>query len=121
MPGDQEQLRKEREARQVNRIEQVPKQSPEPTGASAKASGRGSAGRKTVLAALEAILVAKRVPEKQREAVMAAAAENLAQRIRNGETHRIKVYDKDAPSHRPAPAPAPAREPQRARERTPAR
>ena len=119
VPGDQELLRKEREARQVNRIEQVPRQSPEPTGASAEASGRGSGGRKTVLAALEAILVAKRVPEKQREAVMAAAAENLAQRIRNGETHRIKVYDKDAPSHRPAPAPA--REPQRARERTPAR
>jgi hypothetical protein len=118
VPGDHEFLRKEREARQVNRIEPVARQASEPTG-TAKASGRGSGGRKAVLAALEAILVAKRVPAKQREAVMTAAAENLAQRLRNGETHRIKVYDKDAPSQRPTPAST--REPQRARERSPAR
>ena len=119
VPGDQELLRKEREARQVNRIERLTGQASQQSGVAAKSSGRGSGGRKTVLAALEAILVAKRVPVKQREAVMAAAAENLAQRLRNGETHRVKVYDKDAPSQRPTPAPA--REPQRARERSPAR
>lgn len=119
VPGDQERLQKEREARQINHIEPVAGQASEQAGTAAKSSGRGSGGRKTVLAALEAILVAKRVPAKQREAVMAAAAENLAQRLRNGETHRVKVYDKDVPSQRPTPLPT--REPQRARERSPAR
>lgn len=116
VPGDHEHLRKEREVRQVNHIEPIARQASEQAGTAAKSSGRGSGGRKTVLAALEAILVAKRVPAKQREAVMAAAAENLAQRLRNGETHRVKIYDKEAPSQRPTPAPI--REQQRARERS---
>ncbi len=119
VPGDQDLLRKEREARQVNRIEPVAGQASGKAGTAEKSAGRGSGGRKTVLAALEAVLVAKHVPGKQREAVMAAAAENLAQRLRNGETHRIKVYDKDAPTQRSIPAPT--REPQRARERSPVR
>ena len=67
-----------------------------------KATGRGSGGRKAVLAAIEAVLVAKRVPEKQRLAVMAAATEKLAQRIRDGQTPKVKVYDKNAPSQHPA-------------------
>jgi hypothetical protein len=54
-----------------------------------------------VLAAVEAILVAKRVPEKQRIAIMAAATEKLAQRIREGQSLKVKVYDKNAPSQRP--------------------
>ena len=109
VPGDQELLRKEREARQVNRIEPAAGASPD-----AKQSTRGSGSRKTVLAALEAVLIAKQVPEKQRVAVMAAAAEKLARRLRKGESHRVKIYDRSAPSQRPVPAPT--RDPQRARE-----
>jgi hypothetical protein len=118
-PADLEVLKKEREARLVNRIE------PErfakgdaPTAAAApaeKASARGGGGRKAVLAAIEAVLVAKGVPEKQREAVMAAATEKLAQRLREGQSLKVKVYDKAAPSQRPVVVPNP--EVQRNRER----
>ncbi len=105
-PTDLDLLKREREARLVNRIE------PERTLASdttatgsapkAKASERGAGGRKTVLAAIEAVLVTKGVPERQREAVMAAAAEKLEQRIRAGQAPKVKVYDPAAPSQRPA-------------------
>jgi hypothetical protein len=122
-PGDLEVLKREREARLVNRIEP----SRDAAGATAagtspaeKGSARGGGGRKAVLAAIEAILVAKRVPEKQREAVMAAAAEKLAQRMRDGQVPKVKVYDKAAPSQRPVVMPMP--EVQRTRERaTPVR
>ncbi len=108
-PTDLELLKREREARLVNRIE------PERTIASdtagpatapkAKASERGAGGRKTVLAAIEAVLVAKGVPERQREAVMVAAAEKLEQRIRAGQAPRVKIYDPAAPSQRPVVTP----------------
>jgi len=107
-PGDLEVLKKEREARQVNRIE--PARTGGPGAASApteKASARGGGGRKAVLAAIEAVLVAKHVPEKQREAVMAAATEKLAQRVREGQTLKVKVYDKAAPSQRSVVTPTP--------------
>ena len=55
------------------------------------------------------------MPEKQRTAVMVAATEKLAQRIRDGQAPRVKVYDKAAPSQRPAVMPTP--EVQRTRER----
>ena len=116
-PGDLEVLKREREARQVNRIEPARDAG---TGAGAapaeKASPRGGGGRKAVLAAIEAVLVAKKVPEKQRAAVMAAATEKLAQRIRDGQVPRVKVYDKAAPSQRPVVVPTP--ELQRSRERS---
>ncbi len=102
-------LKREREARLVNRIE------PERTVASdtiatgsapkAKAAEHGAGGRKTVLAAIEAVLLAKGVPERQREAVMVAAAEKLEQRIRAGQAPKVKVYDPAAPSQRPAATP----------------
>ena len=118
-PGDLEVLKKEREARLVNRIEpgrlgrgDGPRAAATPAD---KASARGGGGRKAVLVAIEAVLVAKGVPEKQRAAVMAAATEKLAQRIREGQTPRVKVYDKAAPSQRPAVMPTP--EVQRTRER----
>lgn len=114
-PGDLDLLQKEREARLVNRIE--PAQG-DPAGTAAspteKTSARGGGGRKAVLAAIEAVLVAKRVPEKQREAVMAAATEKLAQRTHDGQAPKVKVYDKAAPSQRPA---VPTPELQRGRER----
>jgi hypothetical protein len=111
LPSDQAWLRSEREGRMVNRIDlarhagsSAPAAPPAPT---EKASARGGGGRKTVLAAIEAVLVAKNVPEKQRAAVMAAAADQLAQRIRDGQAPRVKVYDKAAPSQRPSIVPTP--------------
>ena len=100
-PGDLEVLKREREARLVNHIEQPRDASGTPTPATEQAAGRGGGGRKAVLAAIEAVLVAKKVPEKQRAAVIAAATEKLAQRIRDGQAPRVKVYDKAAPSQRP--------------------
>ena len=117
-PGDLEVLKKERESRLVNRIEPARDATGEKPAAPAfaeKGSSRGSGGRKAVLAAIEAVLVAKRVPEKQREAVMAAATEKLAQRMRDGYAPKVKVYDKAAPSQRPVVMPVP--EVQRTRER----
>jgi hypothetical protein len=115
-PGDLEVLKKEREARLVNRIEPARGDAPALAATPAeKASARGGGGRKAVLAAIEAVLVAKGVPEKQREAVMAAATEKLAQRIREGQVPKVKVYDKAAPSQRPVVVPTP--ETQRSRDR----
>jgi hypothetical protein len=115
-PADMERLKVERDLRQINRIEPAREASNNPaTAPNETLTARGSGGRKAVLAAIEAILVAKRVPEKQRIAVMAAATDKLAQRIRDGQTPKVKVYDKNAPSQRPAVAPKP--EPQRTRER----
>ncbi|HRH88442.1 MAG TPA: hypothetical protein PLO41_16475 [Rubrivivax sp.] len=115
-PGDLEVLKREREARQVNRIEPArDASSGAATAPAEKASARGGGSRKAVLAAIEAVLVAKKVPEKQRAAVMAAATEKLAQRIRDGQVPKVKVYDKAAPSQRPVVVPTP--EMQRARDR----
>jgi hypothetical protein len=118
-PADLEVLKREREARLANRIEparDAPGEKAAGAAPAEKRSARGSGGRKAVLAAIEAVLIAKRVPEKQRDAVMAAATEKLAQRPRDGQTPKVKVYDKAAPSQRPAVVPVP--EVQRTRERT---
>ncbi len=115
-PADLERLKVERELRQINRIEparDAPLNKDAPP--SDKPAGRGSGGRKAVLAAIEAILLAKKVPEKQRMAIMNAASEELAQRIRDGHSLKVKVYDKNAPSQRPAVITP--REPQRSRDR----
>jgi hypothetical protein len=113
LPSDQAWLRSEREARQTNRIE--PAQAAATAPAAGKASARGSGSRKTVLAAIEAVLVAQRVPQQRREAIMAAAAQNLAKRLQAGEVHKVKVYDKSAPQQPSVVRPAP--EPQRSRDR----
>jgi hypothetical protein len=117
-PADLEVLKREREARLVNRIEPA-RDAVGNKAASAplneKGAARGGGGRKAVLVAIEAVLVAKRVPDKQREAIMAAAADKLAQRLRDGQAPKVKVYDKAAPSQRPVVVPVP--EMQRTRER----
>ncbi|MGE0429862.1 MAG: LPD7 domain-containing protein [Hydrogenophaga sp.] len=114
--ADQERLKVERELRQTNRIEPAREAgAAHGNNAADKPAGRGSGGRKTVLAAIEAILVANRVPEKRREAIMAAAEQKLAQRIREGQVPKVKLYDKNAPSQRPVVAPT--QEQQRTRER----
>ena len=119
--ADQELLKREREGRAVNRIE--PARIAEPGRVSdssasspTKQSARGSGGRKAVLAALETVLVSKGVPTKQRDAVMAAASKNLASRLRDGQVHKVKVFDKSAPSQR-APV-MPVREATRVSERS---
>jgi hypothetical protein len=117
-PADLEVLKKERESRLVNRIEPARDAfGDKATGAAPaeKGSARGGGGRKAVLVAIEAVLVAKRVPEKQREAIMAAATEKLAQRMRDGQAPKVKVYDRAAPSQRPVVVSMP--EVQRTRER----
>ena len=106
-PTDLELVKREREARAVNRIEPArDERTTEVPPLNERASGRGG-GRKAVLAAIEAVLVAKGVPEARREAVMAAAADKLAQRLRDGQSVKVKVYDTSAPSQRPAVVPAP--------------
>jgi len=114
-PGDLEVLKREREARLINRIEPAREAGATAAAPTDKASARGGGGRKAVLAAIEAVLVAKKVPEKQRAAVMAAATEKLAQRIRDGQAPKVKVYDKAAPSQRRVVMPTP--EMQRTRDR----
>lgn len=126
-PADLDLLKREREARLVNRIEPeraaagqslAAGSAATPTSSStSKSSQRGGAGRKTVLAAIEAVLVAKGVSQAKRDAVMAAAAEKLEQRIRAGQAPKVKVYDPAAPSQRPAIARVP--QPQPTRDRPP--
>jgi hypothetical protein len=113
--GDMHLLQRERESRRLNRIEPLHERTD--SSGDGKTSARGSGGRKAVLAALEAVLVAKRVPAHQREAVMASAADNLAKRLREGERHKVKIFDKTAAPQR-RPAVVPAHEIQRPRERT---
>lgn len=120
MPSDTAWLRSEREARQVNRIEPSATTTPAASASTTtKTSARGSGSRKTVLAAIEAVLVAQRVPENRREAIMAAAEKNLAKRLAAGEVHKVKVYDKAAPQQQQVVRPAPEQQrQQRTRERT---
>lgn len=119
--ADLDLLRKEIEARLVNRIEVAQEAGAGNANAHATASEKSSSrggGRKAVLAAIEAVLVAKKVPEVQRQAVMEAATEKLAQRIRDGQALKVKVYDKTAPSQRTTMPPSrEVQEMQRTRER----
>lgn len=114
VPGDLELLHSERDARRINRIEPgAEAKDAAPT--AAKASARGSGTRKTVLAAIDAVLVAQRVPDKRREAILAAAAANLNRRLAAGEVHKVKLYDKSAAPQRASVKPT--LEPQRNRDR----
>lgn len=104
-PADLDLLTKERAARQRNHIEAAPEAATTaPANQAAQAAQKGNSGRgggrKAVIAAIEAILVAKQVPERQREAVLAAASEQLTQRLRAGQTPRVAVFDREAPSQR---------------------
>jgi hypothetical protein len=121
--ADQELLKRERDARAVNRVEPVrsasqPERPSEATGGAAKESARGSGGRKAVLAALEAVLLNRGVPSRQREAVMAAAQENLSKRLREGQTLKVKVLDANAPPRRMTQTQAQNRDVQRTPERS---
>jgi hypothetical protein len=106
-PADLALFKREREARQAKRIQTtvVPDSSAHPASHD-KNSTRGGA-RKAVLAAIDAVLVAKRVPEAKRGAVLEAAIEQLAQRSRAGQPVRVKIYDRTAPAQGPSVAPMP--------------
>ncbi|MCV2438575.1 LPD7 domain-containing protein [Paucibacter sp. DJ2R-2] len=114
--SDLELLQREKVARMSNRIEHA-KETPESASQAAapKTSARGNGGRKAVLTAIEAVLIAKQVPDGMRVAVMAAATDQLMQRIQTGRSPKVKVYDITAPSRARTHNPPP--EPQRARDR----
>jgi len=115
-PADLDVLRREQQARHSNRIETTQQAGGQLSASSAeKSSARGGGGRKAVVAAIEAILVAKGVPEAKRAAVLEAASEKLAQRVRAGLTPKVKVFDKTAAPQRAPNLPQP--EQVRARDR----
>lgn len=101
-PADLEVLRREKDARQVNRIENAAAGTT--PAAAEKASGRGG-GRKAVLAAIDAVLVAKGIAAQKRQDILAAATEKLAQRERLGRAPVVKLYDRTAPTQRPFATP----------------
>lgn len=117
--ADLEALKHAREGRQANRIEPIPVEASNKTAPPSQNSSARGGDRKTVLAAIDAVLVAKGVSELRRTAVLAAATEQLAQRARSGKVPRIKVYDKTAPSQAPRPAQVAAPELARGRDRAP--
>lgn len=94
LPPDLELAQKMRDSRHQNRIE--PGVAATDGGGAGKQGNRGG-GRKAVLVALEAVLTAKRVTQKQRTAIMAAAERTLARREAAGERIQVKVYDRAAP------------------------
>lgn len=115
-PGDLDVLKREREARMTNRVEPARDGADGSTAkGSDKASVRGNGGRKAVVAAIEAVLVAKQIPEAKRKDILAAATEKLAQRSRAGVAPEVKVYDPAAQTHRKTAVAPP--EAGRARER----
>lgn len=102
---DLQMLKKEREAREINRIEPAADRSAAQDAAPPRS--KRSASGKAVLATLKAVLVDKGVPARQQEAVLAAAAEHLSRRERAGETVKVKVFDMAAPSKKQPTIPAP--------------
>lgn len=114
--ADLDVLRREQQARQTNRIEPTKEQHAGSAASGEKSSARGGGGRKAVVAAIKAVLVAKGVPEAKRDAVLAAATEQLAQRTRQGQAPKVKVYDRTAEPQRTTPLPT--AEPNRTRDRT---
>ena len=98
-PQDLLLLKREREDRQVNRIEPHPESARSAAAAAPQVAPGPGGGRNAVLAAVEALLVAQNVSKEQRDAVMAAAAERLAELKRQGVTPRLKIYDRAAPAH----------------------
>jgi len=105
--ADMEVLKREREARQTNRIEPARDAGTgNATTANQKSSVRGG-GRKAMIAAIDAVLIAKKVPEAKRQAVLAAASEQLAQQTRSAALSKIKVYDRTAQRQLPITPHAP--------------
>ena len=98
--SDMEILKTERRERSID--SDRPQQRSQGLAPAVEKNSRGAGKRKAVLAAIEAVLVARNVPEPQRKAVMDAATQKLALRTRAGLETRVRVYDSTAPSQRPA-------------------
>ena len=75
------------------------------TAPGAKLTTRGANGRHAVLAAIEATLLSRNVPDGLRKAVMEAATHKLAQRFRIALAPGLKVQDQAAPVQRHVVAP----------------
>lgn len=107
-PADLEVLRREREARQTNRIEparELANGDADTIAAGEKASVRGGS-RKAVVAAIDAVLIAKKVPQDKRQAVLAAATEQLTRMAQRGDAApKIRIYDRTAPRQLPITVP----------------
>lgn len=106
-PADRELLWREREARQIRRLE--PARDVDNGGDTAagveKASFRGG-GRKAVVAAIDAVLIARKVPEEKRQAVLAAATAQLTRMAQRGDAApKIRIFDRTAPQQVPVTAP----------------
>ncbi|MFT7773059.1 LPD7 domain-containing protein [Roseateles sp.] len=123
-PADLDMLRRERDARQASRTEPAPGPmlgpmlgtgTDRPAALDGKEPASGS-GRKAVVAAIDAVLSARKVPQAKRAAVLAAVAEKLARAGRDTPVPRVKVYDPSATPQRASPGHA--QDPDRARERT---
>lgn len=118
-PVDFEKLQVERAARGRGHV--APMQAIGPAGTArdaARSSTHGGRARKSVMAAIDAVLLARHVPDNHRAAVLDAAERQLAQRVREGKAlPKVRVYDPSAPSQRPAVVKAP--EPQLTREQAP--
>ncbi|WP_457356043.1 LPD7 domain-containing protein [Roseateles sp. P5_D6] len=105
--GDLDVLKREQQARMTNHIEPTRDASSSTASAPAEKSSARGGGRKAVVAAIEAVLISKGVPEARRAAVLAAATEKLAQRTARGQVPKVKVYDRTAAPKHPATMPAP--------------
>lgn len=109
--GDLNLLRREREARQSNRIQAVPEalgaSSPYPPAVAPEKSSARGGSRKAVIAAMDAILTEKKVPEAKRLAVLAAAERQLAEMARHGHVPKVRVYDRSAERQATVAAPTP--------------
>lgn len=94
LPGDMERLNKEKSARQRNRVDHLH----DPADVAQGNGRQGTGGRQTVLAAIDAILIAQRVPETRRQAIMREAEQQLLQRQHLGQSFRVQVYDRAPPT-----------------------
>lgn len=107
---DRDLLARELELRRANRVESA-RQATAPSGPGEQARPAApGGGRNAVLAAIEALLVAQGIPDVQRAAVMAAAAEQLAQRVREGRAPKLRLYDAATNPSRSPVTPAPERQ-----------
>lgn len=95
-PRDLDMLRRERDARQTHRVEPALDASTEASAARAARAPSGACGRPAVVAAIDAVLSAKKVPQARRAAVLAAVAEKLVRRERGELAPHVKVDDPSA-------------------------
>lgn len=102
-PVDLDALKRERDSRQINRIEPAKADMDGTNTGAEKSSSRGG-GRKAVAAAIEAVLAARNVPRAKRVSILAAVNEKLARRSPSDRAPKVKVFDVEARPQRAGPA-----------------